>query len=83
MQRYDRALAASDRAVARSYGPRRLGILRTRARIQKAMGNVDGAKATLEGALAEAEALPAGQRSEGMIAALKKELEEFATPKAS
>jgi thioredoxin-like negative regulator of GroEL len=83
MKQYDRALAASDRALAKAYGPRRLGILRTRSKIQAEMGAKAEARATLEGALAEAEALPESQRSAGMIAALRRDLDALAKPAAS
>ena len=63
MKNYPRALAASDRALALAYGPRRLGILRTRAKIQAEGGDTAAAHATLEKTLAEARALPAGQVS--------------------
>jgi tetratricopeptide (TPR) repeat protein len=75
MKRYDEALAASDRALARAYGPRKIGILRTRADIYAAMGNPGAARETLEETVRYAESLPAGQRSDKTIAALKKKLE--------
>ena len=78
MKRYDDALAASDRALVKAYGPRKLLILQTRADIYAAKGDSAAARRTLEGALQTAESLPAGQRSEGAIAAIKKKLE--ATP---
>lgn len=78
MKDFPRALAASDRALALAYGPRRLGILRTRAAIQAESGNRTAARATLESALAEAKALPAGQVSERTLAALRLELEKLA-----
>lgn len=71
---YERALAASDRALTKAYGPRRLTILRTRAQIFVDKGDRDGARKVLEQALAEAAALPAGQRSERVLAALQKQL---------
>ncbi len=77
MKKYDEALAASDRALAKAYGPRRLGILRTRSEIYAGNGDAKAARETLEQALREAEALPPGQRSEKTIAALKKKLEGF------
>ncbi len=61
MKDYVRALAASDRALAKAYGPRRLGILRTRAKIQAESGDRAAARATLESAIAEAQGLPAGR----------------------
>jgi hypothetical protein len=76
MKAYDEALAASDRALARVYGPRKLTVLRTRADIYTAKGDPAAAKKTLEEALAIAEALPEGQRSDRTIAALRKKLEE-------
>jgi tetratricopeptide (TPR) repeat protein len=74
LQQYDKALAASDRAVARAYGPRKVGILGTRADIQAASGDQAGARRTLEQAIAVAESMPQGQRSEATIAGLKKKL---------
>lgn len=75
MKKYDEALAASDRALARVYGPRKLGVLRTRADIYKGKGEVAAARKTIEEAIAFAEALPEGQRNERTIAGLKKRLE--------
>ena len=75
LKRWDEALAASDRALERAYGPRTLGILSTRADIFSGKGDKEAARRTLEQALATAEALPPGQRSEGAINNLKKKLE--------
>jgi tetratricopeptide (TPR) repeat protein len=72
--RHEEALAASDRALARVYGPRKLRVLSTRADIQTAMADTSGARRTLEDALALAESLPEGQRSERTIAGLKRRL---------
>jgi hypothetical protein len=77
LKEYDRALAASTQALARVYGPRKLRVLSERASIYKGMGNTGDAKSTLEEAVAYAEALPAGQRSEKTIASLKKRLAEL------
>ena len=77
MKRYDEALAASDRAITRAYGPRKLGILQTRADIYKEKGDPASARRTIEQAVALAESLPEGQRSERTIAALKKKLESL------
>ena len=74
---YKRQLAASDRALALAYGPRRLGILRTRAGIQAESGDRAAARATLESAVAEAQALPAGQVSARTLGALRLELEKL------
>ena len=75
MKRYDDALAASDRALAKAYGPRKIGMLQTRADIYKEKGDLASARKTIEEALRVAEALPEGQRSERTIASLKKKLE--------
>jgi len=75
MKKYDEALAASDRALAKAYGPRKLGILQTRADIYKEKGDVAAARRTLEEAVKLAESLPEGQRSDRTIASLKKKLE--------
>jgi tetratricopeptide (TPR) repeat protein len=78
MKKYDEALAASDRALQRAYGPRKLVILQARAGIYANKGDPAAARKTLEDALAWAEALPKEQVSERQIAALKKQVE---TPK--
>ncbi|HEY6064554.1 MAG TPA: tetratricopeptide repeat protein [Thermoanaerobaculia bacterium] len=75
MKKYDEALAASDRALAKAYGPRKLGILQTRADIYKEKGDPAAARKTIEEAVKLAESLPEGQRSDRTIAALKKKLE--------
>ncbi len=75
MKRYDEALAASDRALAKAYGPRKIGILQTRADIYAAKGDPAAARRTMEETLRYAEELPPGQRSDKTIAALKKKLE--------
>jgi tetratricopeptide (TPR) repeat protein len=75
MKDHDKALAASDRALARAYGPRKIGILRTRADIHAARGDKEAARRTLDEAIAFAEALPPGQRNERTIASLKKRRE--------
>jgi tetratricopeptide (TPR) repeat protein len=77
LKRYDDALAASDRALARVYGPRKLRVFAVRADIYTAMGNGAAARKTVEEAVSYAEALPEGQRSDATIAALKKQLGEF------
>lgn len=77
MKRYDDALAASDRALAKAYGPRKLGMLQTRADIYKDKGDLAAARRTIEEAVRLAESLPEGQRSERTIANLKKKLETF------
>jgi tetratricopeptide (TPR) repeat protein len=78
MKRWDDALAASDRALTKAYGPRKIGILQTRADIFAKKGDSAAARRTLEEAIAYAESLPRPQQNEKTIAALKKKLE--ATP---
>jgi tetratricopeptide (TPR) repeat protein len=75
MKRYDEALAASDRAITKAYGPRKLGILQTRADIYKEKGDPAAARRTIEEAVKLAESLPDGQRSDRTIASLRKKLE--------
>ena len=75
LEQYDAALAASDRALARVYGPRKLRVLAVRADIYKGMGDAAAGRKTVAEALAYAEALPPGQRSESTIASLKTQLE--------
>ena len=74
MGKYDEALAAIDRALAKSYGPRRIGQFRTRADILVAKGDKEGARQTLQQAIEYAKSLPSGQRSEKTIASLEKKL---------
>jgi hypothetical protein len=75
MKRWDDALAASDRALAKAYGPRKLRLLRTRADIYAAKGDTLAARNTVVEAIATAESFPPGQRSESTIDGLKKKLD--------
>lgn len=74
MKEYDKALAASDRALARVYGPRKLVVLTARADIFLGKGDAKAAKETIAQAVEYAKALPPGQRSEARIASLEKRL---------
>ncbi|HEX7152009.1 MAG TPA: tetratricopeptide repeat protein [Thermoanaerobaculia bacterium] len=78
LKRYDEALAASDRAMARVYGPRKLTVMSTRADIYADKGDKAGARKTLTEAIAYAKALPPHQRSERRTAQLQKKLEGLA-----
>jgi tetratricopeptide (TPR) repeat protein len=80
MKRWDAAAAASDRALAKAYGPRRIGILQTRADIEAGRGDTAASRRFLEEALRTAESFPEGQRSEKTISALKKKLEPGPAP---
>ena len=74
MKEYDKALAASDRAMAKVYGPRKLAVLSVRADIFADMGDAKAARETIVQAIEYAKALPEGQRSERRIAAFEKRL---------
>jgi tetratricopeptide (TPR) repeat protein len=75
MGKYDEALAATERALARAYGPRKIGIYRNRSDIFALKGDKENAKKTLEEAIRYAEALPKEQRSDTLIASMKKKLD--------
>ncbi len=75
MKKYDEALAASDRAMARAYGPRKLVVYRTRVDLYTKKADAAAAKKTLAEMLAYAEGLPKEQISERTIAAIRKQLE--------
>ncbi|HEY0142956.1 MAG TPA: tetratricopeptide repeat protein [Thermoanaerobaculia bacterium] len=77
LKQYDKALAASDRAMARVYGPRKLIVMNARAELFVAMDDKKAARETLQQAIEYAKALPAGQRSERRIAMLEKRLGEL------
>ena len=74
MKQYDKALAASDRALAMAYGPRKLLLYDNRVDILVAQGDSVKARQTLQSAIRDGEAMPDGQRSGGRIAGLKKRL---------
>lgn len=75
MGKYDEALAATERALARAYGPRKIGIYRNRSDIFTLKGDKEAAKKTLEEAIRYAEALPKEQQTASVIASMKKKLE--------
>jgi tetratricopeptide (TPR) repeat protein len=77
MKEYDKAIAASDRALAKVYGPRKLAVLSVRADIYLASGDTKAAKETLAQAIEFAKALPPGQRSEARIKSFEKRLEKL------
>ncbi|HEX5043015.1 MAG TPA: tetratricopeptide repeat protein [Candidatus Polarisedimenticolaceae bacterium] len=74
MQKYDEAIDASRRALARAYGPRKLRIYDVLADIQTKKGDPAGAHATLEEALAFADSLPETRRPRQMVEAMRKKL---------
>jgi tetratricopeptide (TPR) repeat protein len=75
MSRWDEALAASDRAIARVYGPRKLVVYRTRVDLLTKKGDSVQARKTLGEMLTYAEALPKEQVSERTLAAIRKQVE--------
>jgi tetratricopeptide (TPR) repeat protein len=77
MKEYDKALAASDRALARVYGPRKLSVLSVRADIFAARGEEKAARDTIVEAIEHAKSLPEGQRSESRIKSLEKRLQSM------
>lgn len=74
MGRWDQAIAASDRALAMAYGPRKLRLYQNRSDIYRAQGDLAAARRTLEEAIRYANALPEGQRSASSIASLERRL---------
>lgn len=75
--RLDDALAASDRALSKVQGARRLRVLSDRSAIQVARGEKEAAVKTLEEALAHARSLPEAQVSKRQVEALEKKLAEL------
>lgn len=74
--RLPEALAAADRAIARSYGPRKLRYMKLRADVEEKLGDRAAAVATRKAEVAGWEALPPGQASPSMLAAARRRLEE-------
>ena len=74
--RLPEARAAVERAISKSYGPRRLRYLGLRAEIQAKQGDATGALATLREEVKGSEALPPGQASPERVADAKRRLDE-------
>jgi tetratricopeptide (TPR) repeat protein len=74
LKQWDKAMQASNEAMIKAYGPRKLRIYDTRAEIYAGSGDSTAAKRTLEQAIQYAEGLPDGQRSESTIASFRKKL---------
>jgi thioredoxin-like negative regulator of GroEL len=72
--RYDEALSTLERAFAKVYGPRKLRLYETKASILEKKGDKAGQKAAFIEAVKYAEALPASQRNERVLASLKETL---------
>jgi tetratricopeptide (TPR) repeat protein len=75
LKRYDEALAANDRALARVYGPRKLRVLSQRASILREKGDLAAARKTLGEALAFARTLPPAQVPPHTLESLQKMLD--------
>ncbi len=80
MQRWDDALAASDRAMALAYGPRKLLLFTTRADIYAGKGDAAMARRTMEDAIAYLRTLPDDQQSPARLASLQKKLDSLPKP---
>jgi hypothetical protein len=78
MGRYDDALAASQRALDKAYGARKLRIFDTRADVFAKKGDTAAARRTLEDALRYADTLPAAQRPKSLVAQLEKKAASYA-----
>jgi tetratricopeptide (TPR) repeat protein len=72
--RYDEALAASNRALALAYGPRKIKIYEARADIYEKKGDSAAAKKTVEDAIAFARTLPPSPRVDKALQRLEKRL---------
>jgi hypothetical protein len=76
-RRWDEGLAAIERALAKAYGPRRIGLLGIKAELLKGKGELEQARQVLERQLADYAALPTGQRQPDAEAAVRKRLASF------
>jgi tetratricopeptide (TPR) repeat protein len=74
LKRWDEALAASDRAMPKAYGPRKLLLYSNRTDIFLGRADSTAARHTVEDAITFAKSLPVGQRSDRTIANLEKRL---------
>lgn len=80
LKRWPEAIAASDRALQKVYGPRQFVVLDTRIAIHRDMADAAGVRHWVSEALARARAMPADQRSARTIAKYEKQLAELPTP---
>jgi tetratricopeptide (TPR) repeat protein len=77
LKRYEEGLAASDRAMKKAYGPRKLRLYSTRTDLYLGKGDSTAARQTVSQALQYAQGLPEGQRSDRTIASLQKRLTDM------
>lgn len=74
LARYEEAKVAIERAIARAYGPRRLGYVRLRGDLQAKLHDRKGQLETLREEVRGYEALPPGQASPAALGDAKKRL---------
>jgi thiol-disulfide isomerase/thioredoxin len=74
LKRYDEALAAIDRALARGYGPRKLRLYSSKADVLRAKGDSTRLLVTLREAIAYAETLPPPDRPAKLLTELEARL---------
>jgi hypothetical protein len=77
MKRPDEALAASGRAFALAYGPRKVRVLAQRATILEAKGDAAGAQDALRAAIAYAATLPKAQQNPRLVERLEARLKKL------
>lgn len=83
MKRYDDALAAIQRALARAYGPRKLQLYATEADVYEAKGDHARSRQALADALAYAKTLPLTGRYPKLVEALQQRLDGLSAPPRS
>jgi len=77
MKKPHEALAASDRAFALAYGPRKIRVLAQRASILEARGDAAGAQDALRAAIAYAATLPQAQQNPRLVERLEARLKKL------
>src|SRR5712692_3665539 len=77
LERYDEALAAAKRALAKVYGPRRIGVYETLSSIYAKQENTAAARQALEDAIAFAKSLPPAHRAQRHLARLTTALNQL------
>lgn len=80
-KRWEEGLAAIERAIAKAYGPRRVGFLGVKADLLKGAGKLEEARQVLEQQLSDYRALPPGQRQPEAEAAVQKRLDGWVSPR--
>jgi tetratricopeptide (TPR) repeat protein len=83
LKQWDRATAASDRALAKAAGVARITALRSRAELELARGDKAAARRFLDEALRAAETLPSGKKADGLLTAIRKMIESVEAAKPS